>query len=339
MPLSRRIIVLFRLVVVVALGLSLGSCSTGFQNLVAGTVGRDDAACCVSLASGIGQSLQVHTTGHFLLLTSADSASADQTARFLDQVYDRFYESFGQGGFAPRASGEKLVCVCFNSYAQMDAYARVADKVDASWMDGYYSYSTNRIAVVRSGSGTQKRAAAPVASSARKAATYRASASVPSDGAGLNLRTVTHEMAHQLAFNSGLQNRNVTYPFWLTEGLATNFEADNSGSFGLGSSNSRYRPMVAATKSRGKLLPLEQFVALTEVSGAGGQSVYDTYAQAWGLFHFLYQNHRQALVEYMSGGALGWPGSQSRELHVRRFTKAFGSIAALEKDFLRSIDQ
>jgi hypothetical protein len=335
MPLSRRIIVLFRLAVVVALGLSLGSCSSSFQNLVAGSIGGDDAACCMSLASGIGQSLQVHTTGHFLLLTSADAASADQTAGFLDQVHDRFYESFRQAGFAPRPLGEKLVCVCFNSYAQMDAYARVADKVDASWMDGYYSYNTNRIAVVRSCPCKQKQAMGPVASSGQKAATYRS----PAGSAGLNLRTVTHEMAHQLAFNSGLQNRNVTYPFWLTEGLATNFEADNSGSFGLGSNNSRYRPMLAATKSRGKLLPLEQFAAMTELSGAGGQSVYDTYAQAWGLFHFLYQNHRQALVSYMSGGVLGWPGSQSRESHLRRFINAFGPIATLEKDFLRSIDQ
>jgi hypothetical protein len=41
----------------------------------------------------------------------------------------------------------------------------------------------------------------------------------------------------------------------------------------------------------------------------------------------------------MSGGVLGWPGSQSRESHLRRFINAFGPIAPLEKDFLRSIDQ
>jgi hypothetical protein len=323
------------LVVVAVLGLSLGGCSTGYHSLVAGVDGRQDAANCAALASRMGQSLQVYPSDHFLVLTSADSASAAETGRFLDQVYSRFFESFRQAGFAPRPQSAKLVCVCFNSYSQMDAYARAADGVEASWMDGYYSYGTNRIVVVRSGSSAQKHAQAPTVFSLGAAATYSSPAS---SSVGLNVRTVTHELAHQIAFNSGLQNRDVTYPFWLTEGLATNFEADMSGLYGLGSKNSCHRCQLAATKSRGKLMPLEQLVSMTDLATGRSQSIHDTYAQAWGLFHYLYQNHREALKGYMSGGALGWPGSQSRESNVRRFVNAFGPIDAMEKDFLRSID-
>ncbi len=337
--LSRRLVIaLCRVVWVAAVSLSLAGCSTGARSLWAGTDGRSDAACCVTLASGMGQNLQVYPTDHFLLLTSADGGTAAQTGKFLDDICGRFYESFRQAGFDPRPLSDKLVCVCFNSYSQMNAYGRAADGVEASWMDGYYSYNTNRVVFVRSGGAAQKHAQGPEAFSlGQAAATYRIAASA--SGTGLNLRTVTHELAHQLAFNSGLQNRDATYPFWLTEGLATNFEADTSGCFGLDSKYSSHRCILASAKSRGRLMPLEQFVSVTDLSAVRGQGIHETYAQAWGLFHYLFQTHRQGLKDYMSGGALGWPASQSRESQLRRFVNAFGPIEPLEKGFLRFIDE
>ena len=336
MKLDRRMIVLFRLTFLVAISLSLAGCSMSMRSLLSGSNGAEDAACCATLASGMGQNLQVHTTDHFLLLTSADGATAAQTGRFLDQVYRRFYESFAQAGFDPQPLSGKLVCLCFNSYSQLNAYGRAADGVEASWMDGYYSYNTNRVVFVRSGGSAQRQAQGPEAFSSGAAATYRIAAAASSEGTGLNPRTVTHELAHQLAFNSGLQNRDVTYPFWLTEGLATNFEADAAGCFGLEAKGACcHRCLLMAAKSRGKLMPLDQFAAMTELSNTRGQGVHDTYAQAWGLFHYLFQYHRRELKDYMAGG---WPANQSRESQLGRFVKAFGPIEPLEKGFLRFID-
>lgn len=312
-------------------GLLGGGCTS---NLVGGysAGGASDASSCQSLTSGMGLHLQVTQSQYFCLLTGEDQASASATGRFLDQVHNRFFESFCQAGFSPRPTSEKLVAVCFDSYQQMDSYGRQADGTDSSWMDGYYSYHTNRVAFVRSGGGAAH-AGVPAKSGSGRAALY-------SDGSygygceGINIRTTTHELAHQLAFNSGLQRRDVTYPFWLTEGLATNFEADSPTSLGLNQTQSRYLSRLADAKAGGRLIPLDRLLAMTEISGSADQATRDAYAQAWGLFHFLLRNHPAELRRYMADIAGSW-GHQSGDSLRRQFISTFGPLEPLEKEFLR----
>jgi hypothetical protein len=204
-------------------------------------------------------------------------------------------------------------------------------------MDGYYSYRTNRIAAVWLGDQRGARAQVPSALSADKAPIYP-SPSESATGGGLNLRTMTHELAHQLAFNSGLQNRAVTYPFWLTEGLATNFEADNSGLFGLGPKDTVHRGRLIDAKAGARLMPLEQFVGMTDLS-TGRMQTSEAYAQAWGLFHYLMQTRGRELKAYMASLAQARPASQDSQSLRRRFISAFGPIEQVEKGFGRFIDE
>lgn len=324
-----------RLLFVVVLGLLCRGCNPSPGEIGALATPSDNAATGVAQAAGISSDLRSVATAHYFLLSSADNESAASTGRFLEQVHDRFYESFGRAGFALRPVPGKLTCVCFDSYGQMNAYARGTDGVESSWMDGYYSYRTNRIAAVRVSGQGEVRTPGP---SAPSAAIYRDPSGL-SGGGGLNLRTMTHELAHQLAFNSGLQNRSVTYPFWLTEGLATNFEADDSGRYGLDVNDSRNRGRLAQAKSRGALVPLGQFVGMIELSAAPSQSVQDTYAQAWGLFHYLMQSRGRELKGYMAGLSQSWAGQQDPQSLRRRFIQAFGPIEPLEKGFLQFIDE
>jgi hypothetical protein len=291
----------------------------------------NDADRCISEAAQSGASLQAHPTDHFVLLSSADGASAAATGVFLEQVRQQFYASFAGAGFLPRPSSDKLVCVCVDSYSQLDSYARLVDDVEASWMGGYYSHRTNRVAIVRfpgGARGMSNRISAQSAVSAAPSGSYSGSGSD-----GLNLRTVTHELAHQLAFNSGLQQRGVNYPFWVTEGLATNFEADESGAYGLSRSDAGYRSRLIQLKANGRLIPLSSFVRMMSLSSGQDQSARDAYAQAWGLFRYLFLHHRQELKEYISG----WP--KSRQSPERRFAEVFGPIEPLERDFQRSLGE
>jgi hypothetical protein len=297
--------------------------------------GAEDAACCVAHSSQMGLNLQTSQTNHFMVLSSGNGASAATTGRLVDQICQRFYQSFGQAGFAPDPLGGKLVLVCFDSYQAMEAYARTEDDAEVSWMDAYYSFRTNRVSVVLSGQRAAPAAAGRPAATAGKVAAFAdPGAGGPADSS-VNFRTLTHELGHQLAFNSGLQRRDVTYPFWTTEGLATNFEADSSGALGLGREEPLYRDRLVEAKARGRLVGLEQFVGMTELPAGGSHTTREVYAQAWGFFHYLFQYHPRELRQYMADLASPLSGSQS--LH-NRFVAAFGPIEPIEKDFLRFVD-
>jgi hypothetical protein len=291
----------------------------------------------VSQAAGIGLSLQAYPSDHFLVLSSTDSAAAAASGQFLDQVHRQFYDSFTRAGFALQPLPGRLVCVCLRSYDELDAYGRKADGTDVSWMDGYYSYRTNRIAIVQgSGASPARASAVPLAA---KAGVYGAASSRGAAGEGMDLRTVTHELAHQLAFNSGLQRRGVTYPFWLTEGLATNFEADYSRSYGLGPKDSCYRSRLLDAKAAGRWIPLGQFAAMSDLHGGSGQATREAYAQAWGLFRYLLQRRPRQLTQYMCSLSATGPWDHGSQSLDRRFVEAFGPIGTVEADYQRFIDQ
>jgi hypothetical protein len=321
------------------LGLLSAGCSQGLEGVGAGVSPGSDAQRCVSLASRMGLNLQACPTSHFVLVSSSDGASAPALGQFLDQVVDRFYTSFSQAGFSPHPLSDRLICVCLDSYRDLDAYGREADGTEASWMDGYYSYRTNRIAVVRVGGGGRGQGAGPAPGSAGSKAAFSPSSSGLAGGGGLNLTTVTHELSHQLAFNSGLQRRDAIYPFWLTEGLATNFEADSSGSYGLAGQASRYRSRLVDVKARGKLLTLDHFAGTIDAPVGHDQEIRDAYAQAWGLFSYLLQHRREQLRAYMSDLASPLaPHQDAQSLH-RRFVETFGPAEKLDGEFRAFVDE
>lgn len=190
-------------------------------------------------------------------------------------------------------------------------------------MDAFYSYRTNRVAVVRSGQPQRPPGDRGDARGTVAAFGGHAGGEVPRGG--LNLRTATHELAHQLAFNCGLQKPGAVYAFWLTEGLATNFEADGSGAMGLGREDARYRLRLAEAKEAGRLIPLEQFVGMTELAAGGAEATKDAYAQAWGLFRYLYEHRREQLRRYVLEAGAGGEAAV-------RFAACFGEIGALERE-------
>jgi hypothetical protein len=267
------------------------------------------------------------------------------------------YAVFGDAGFRPAELSERLLCVIFGQQHEFADYARQVDRVDMSWSRGYYSARTNRIAIFdERTAAVLSRGLAP-----REPTTpLPPTDSVPADAAQLVLRTgpsdppdttarrlversqegariaalntakTAHEAAHQLAFNSGLQKRGVMYPLWVAEGLATSFEpADLDAPFGPGEDNpSRRRHLIEAAQA--ELLPLSEFVVLTRVPKGGAQMVVEVYAQAWGLFHFLFTTRPAELRAYMAALAALEPGARDEGTLRREFVDAFGALPALQ---------
>ena len=90
----------------------------------------------------------------------------------------------------------------------------------------------------------------------------------------------------QLAFNTGVQTRGVMYPLWVSEGLATNLEADGAGGLGLGRDNPGRRERLLRARAEGRLVPIADFLTLTRVpphDGAAHDDGASEYGQRQGL--------------------------------------------------------
>lgn len=143
-----------------------------------------------------------------------------------------------------------------------------------------------------------------------------------------------HEAAHQLAFNTGLQRRDVAYPFWFAEGLATNFEAPGADApFGPTTDNPRREHAVQYGFYRDQLMPLSRFVCLDQLQTADPRKRAILYGQAWALFRYLFTVNRAGVERYVAAMQHEPSGRPTPAEHRRRFEAAFGDLASVAAGF------
>ncbi len=113
---------------------------------------------------------------------------------------------------------------------------------------------------------------------------------------------IRHEAAHMILNGLGILNTGASYPDWLTEGLAGQFELPFSKGETLG-----YNPMrmddlknaLAADKSSA-IIPLLTFVNENNFSASSAEESSWSYAQAWALVYFLQRNYPKAFTKYIA---------------------------------------
>ncbi|QNN24389.1 DUF1570 domain-containing protein [Planctomycetales bacterium ZRK34] len=325
-----------------------------------------------NLAKEFGEGTYLRMTPHYLLVYDTPHAWADSRVELLERAHDAFYSVMNAAGFDPAPIDGRLIGVLFNKHRDYLAYGHKHDGIDVSSAGGYYSPRSNRIAMFNTQSSpqlakhrkqiaqlqrqidqaTQRADAAGEAGDMTRAAHYRQIKlrainqvsllrNQMQRGAGLNnISQTIHEATHQLAFNSGIQSRYVNNPFWLSEGLATNFETMSPAvPFGPGQDNLvRRRALLKAAKA-GQLDPLSKFVGRVQLEGAVKDDQRERlYAQAWGLFSFLFETRRDALREYMQQVAAGQGGSNSEQL-IANFEKHFGTLKSVGDGFRQWISR
>lgn len=143
---------------------------------------------------------------------------------------------------------------------------------------------------------------------------------------------VSHELVHQLAFDSGLQARDVMYPLWVAEGLASNFESPGERLQYLGPNPERHARLVRLTRN-GDLLPLANLVVITDRRGLSRSKRVDAYAQAWGFFRFLAETRDEQLKHYLQTLAALPPGPRAAHDLRRELERSFGRIERVEQDW------
>lgn len=307
------------------------------RNTTRPTLSSHDLSVVLALLdSPAGTTFKTTTTEHFVIVHEPEADGIVATGMALEFSYLHFYDVFAKAGFSLSRSEGRLVWICFPGQDGFNKYALRAEGMDLSWLDGYYSTLTNRVAVVQPNLPVtgQEPVNPPRTDDVRIAlSTDKQSDKVlPMAPAGLRLdmTRLTHELAHQLAFNSGIQKRGVMYPVWVSEGLATNFESDALANTGALSSNAPRAGCLATAYSAGEMVPLRQLIVQTRVP-ADSQASRDYYAQAWAFFRFLLTEHPAGLRAYLHRVSVLPVGRRDADTMLSEFIDVFGVPESLDR--------
>ena len=84
-----------------------------------------------------------------MVLHKPGATYVEEACRTLEYAYQHFYQVFAQAGFDLSRPSERLIWICFPQKSGFSKYALRVEGMDLSWLDGYYSTLTNRVAIVQ----------------------------------------------------------------------------------------------------------------------------------------------------------------------------------------------
>lgn len=327
-----------------------------------------DQAALDEVRRTLGDRFTVMLTPHFAVLSDCDAAWTRAKSRLLERARHQFYRVAGRLDLDAVPHESKLMCVLFADAGDYRDFARAHDGMAAAWAAGYYSTRSNRVVFYNdAASPAFAQAESALDGYAAKAKKWRHDAATARrlgdddradrlDAAAAELEegvererdrlrertaaTTTaktiHEAVHLLAYNSGVQSRRVEYPFWISEGLAASFEADDAGG-ALGPDRERdgLTEDLRRLRDAGALEPLADLVGAARVardrpqlSAEGAQAMY---AQSEALVRHLFRFERDGLGSYLRDlrDAEGDPD------HAAMFRRRFGDPSAVERRMMR----
>jgi len=258
-----------------------------------------------------------YSSAHFKITHQAQTGDAENIAVLLELAYERFDNVFTGKGFVLSPPADKLEWICFAKTENFNSYAMSADNRDLSWLSSYYSTKTNKVAIVKPDKIPSLQN--PVLHDSGEPGSVLLAINSTPETAG-DTAKIMHEAAHQLAFNTGLQKRNVMYPLWISEGLASSFEDVLS----CPNEAKRNQRLVEMQKNN-RLYPLAEFVTITRLP-ADAERQKDFYAQAQAMFQFLSEHRKENLKNYLAGLYKLEPGPRSQYALATEFAAAFGPV-------------
>jgi len=273
----------------------------------------------------------VHLTKHYVICFDTTRDYAKWCGSLFERLYDTFGNFWRQAGFELEDPAQPLVVVIFSDRREYEALAIRDVGSAADRISGYYNLMSNRVASYDL-TGTAGLPRARGATAGRLANEILARP----EAAGL-VSTLIHEATHQMAFNCGMHRRLAPIPVWVSEGIATVFEAPDlrtsSGWRGIGTVN---RPRLDRFRDSFRPGDLEPLMLDDDRFRKADTSV-DAYAGAWALTWFLMETRKQQFVRYLQSLSTKLPlSADSREQRLRDFTAAFGETPAeIEERLLR----
>jgi hypothetical protein len=284
---------------------------------------------------------------HFVGIGNTDEKFLTDQLRRCELMYSLFLNHFTVKGFKLTPPPRRLMVALFDNPEGLEAY--VGHPIGA-FLAGVYHLPSNRLVVYDFGRNrTLIQNKERFEASVRKLHDWqrahllgrmdRETGEVRTD---INISTLMHETAHQMAFNSGMMNREGDLPLWLVEGIATYCEPTEGGHWkGIGETNrARLRPLRKGVKGELSFLRLQALVEndlWLRTPGVTAQQVLMGYSQSWALVKMLMDEQPASLQRYCT---LIY-SRRTSEHRLTDFAEVFGSdLAKLEKrhrDFIKRL--
>ncbi|RMG01256.1 MAG: DUF1570 domain-containing protein [Planctomycetota bacterium] len=302
-----------------------------------------------------GKAYEVTGTTHYLVC--APAGQGEGYADLFEAVYREFRRYFSARGFRLDKPQFLLVAVVFPDRATFLKYMRRDGVTGGAGMVGYYSPTSNRIALYdsrkhrlsqsgRPAAGTPVNDSWPPLQNVSLFAAFEPRGSSTGQHAYGRIEgdleaTIIHEATHQAAFNIGLHSRIGENPRWVVEGLATVFESSAIPRGGGFVGTTRGVPInpdqLIAFQSyleRRQRGSLESFIANDDLYR---RSVYAFYGQAWAFSLYLIETRSSRYARFLKRSADRDPlKPYPPQERLADFKETIGSdLDRLETDFLR----
>ncbi len=263
----------------------------------------------------LGKGFEVGATRRHFVVALPSGQKDQWTSRF-EEIYDAFYLYFSVRGIKMRPPAEPLVVIVFPQREDFLRYAQQEGTSVGAGVLGYYSPRTNRVAMFDASKGQ-----------------------ATDQNWTQNNDVLIHELAHQIAFNTGVHSRSGQTPRWVCEGLGTLFEAK-------GVWKSRSFSKLPDRYNRGRLENYRRFAAqekgglLSELVGSDRLFQTDpikAYAYAWAWTFYLTETQPNRYSDYLQlTSTQAAQGGNTASDRMKDFLSVFGSRAdVLEARFTR----
>ena len=256
------------------------------------------------LLKTLGNDYRVAGTTHYLVAHPRHLGS--EWADRFERLYRSFVRFFSVRGFSLKKPEFLMTGIVCRNPAEFYQYSQEAENIAAGAFHGYYSLTSNRIALFRGGSHGGSKGLDPNVHS-----------------------VIIHEATHQTAYNTGVHSRYYPPPLWLCEGLATSFEAPGVYD------SSKYRTQkdrinqMRLEHYRKYVLPqqspelLKTMVVSDELFRRNPTAAY---ALAWSYTFYLLETRPTQYVQYLKITASGKPFTRATpKQRLVDFTRVFGS--------------
>ncbi len=311
--------------------------------------GASTAAFRQKLLKEIPTGYEVATSAHYVV--AGTKGRADAYAELFEEIYRQVDTFYSVRGFDTTRPEVPLIAIVFGTQEEFQKYCEKDAMPWSKDLRGYYSLNTNRVALYDDASLLKRPRTASmeetIVAADRTAGNRTALSKALASVSGQTADTIIHETTHQVGFNIGIHRRIGQTPTWVLEGLATVLEPPGLRTRGKAGSKSGNSTINAErmnwfnTEYEGRRQPgdLAKLIATDDMFK---NQTLDAYSLSWAFTWFMTENPARArkFVDYLQTLAERDPlEDYTPEQRLKDFQKAFGDIAKLEVEFIRSLDR